>query len=56
MTKNFEYAIHGPKNADWMTLSHPIGSSLDIWAGRTSWIWKTPQISTWPSSISRLAA
>ncbi len=34
MTKNFEYSIHGPKNGDWMTLSHPIGSSLDIWAGQ----------------------
>lgn len=34
MTPQFEYAIHGPKAADWITLSHPIGSSLEIWAGQ----------------------
>lgn len=34
MTQDFEYAIHGPKTGDWITLSHPIGSNLDIWAGQ----------------------
>lgn len=34
MTQIFEYAIHGPKTGDWITLSHPIGSSLEIWAGQ----------------------
>lgn len=34
MTNFFEYAIHGHKTGAWITLSHPIGSNLDIWAGQ----------------------
>jgi 3-oxoadipate enol-lactonase len=34
MTQDFEYAVHGQQTGDWITLSHPIGSSLDVWAGQ----------------------
>lgn len=29
-----EYTVHGPQDGAWVTLSHPIGSSLDLWAGQ----------------------
>lgn len=34
MNHDFEYAIHGPASGEWITLSHPIGSSLDVWVGQ----------------------
>jgi 3-oxoadipate enol-lactonase len=34
MTQNFEYSTHGPKSGEWVTLSHPVGSSRDVWAGQ----------------------
>lgn len=36
MTPHFDFQIHGPADGDWITLSHPVGSSLDIWAGQIS--------------------
>jgi 3-oxoadipate enol-lactonase len=36
MIKKPEYAIHGPDTGQWITLSHPIGSDLNIWAGQIS--------------------
>ena len=34
MSTRFDYCIHGPETGDWITFSHPVGSSLDIWAGQ----------------------
>lgn len=27
-----EYTVHGPVQAPWLTLSHPIGANLELWA------------------------
>ena len=34
MPSRFDYCIHGSETGDWITLSHPIGSSLDLWTGQ----------------------
>lgn len=34
MTAVSNYRVHGSDAGDWVTLSHPVGSSLDIWAGQ----------------------
>lgn len=31
MSPALEYTIHGPEQAPWLTLSHPIGANLHIW-------------------------
>ncbi len=31
MTTSLAYSIHGPEHAPWLTLSHPIGASRQIW-------------------------
>lgn len=34
MNSALEYAVHGPQQAPWLTLSHPIGANLHIWDGQ----------------------
>ena len=33
MNPALEYTVHGPEQAPWLTLSHPIGANLRIWDG-----------------------
>ena len=33
MPAALEYSLHGPAQAPWLTLSHPIGANLQIWDG-----------------------
>lgn len=44
MKTNFEFSVHGPENGSWITLSHPIGADMNLWAGQIEFFAKSYRV------------
>lgn len=44
MTTSFEYTVQGPAGGSWVTLSHPIGANLNLWAGQIEFLSKSYRV------------